>query len=110
MGETAGVTQDVGSDPTVSGESDISSAHLCALCGEVIGEWMGWDKVDKPATAAVENREQERKQKQKQVEATRTQQMTQRQHHISWLQRFADWDEGDMEEEEEEDQEEDGFS
>lgn len=29
VGETAGVTQDVGSDPTVGGE-----CHFCTLCGE----------------------------------------------------------------------------
>lgn len=39
MGETAGVTQDVGSDPTVS-----SHLYSCTFCGEEIG--LSRDKDD----------------------------------------------------------------
>ena len=36
VGETAGVTQDVGSDPTVGDPSDIS--FCCTLCGQELEE------------------------------------------------------------------------
>ncbi len=39
VGETAGVTQDVGSDPTVGGpDSDPDVHHCCTLCGMELGE------------------------------------------------------------------------
>lgn len=37
VGETAGVTQDVGSDPTV-GDPDRDLYHCCTLCGTELGE------------------------------------------------------------------------
>ena len=40
VGETAGVTQDVGSDPTV-GDPDPDVYHCCTLCGMVLGEEEG---------------------------------------------------------------------
>ena len=41
VGETAGVTQDVGSDPTVS-----SHLYSCTLCGEEIGLSPDTDDID----------------------------------------------------------------
>lgn len=46
VGETAGVTQDVGSDPTVS-----SHLYSCALCGEEIGSWL--DKEDRDDASSL---------------------------------------------------------
>ena len=43
VGETAGVTQDVGSDPTV-GDPDFDVYHCCTLCGmELEEEEGGWE-------------------------------------------------------------------
>lgn len=42
VGETAGVTQDVGSDPTV-GDPDPDVDRCCTLCGMDLGE-EGWEE------------------------------------------------------------------
>lgn len=43
VGETAGVTQDVGSDPTV-GDPDPDVYHCCTLCGMELEEEEGWEE------------------------------------------------------------------
>lgn len=46
MGETAGVTQDVGSDPTVS-----SHLYSCTFCGKEIG--LRLDKEDRDGASSL---------------------------------------------------------
>lgn len=51
MGETAGVTQDVGSDPTVS-----SHLYFCTFCGEEIGLWPDKDDRDDASSLVGTNK------------------------------------------------------
>lgn len=51
VGETAGVTQDVGSDPTVS-----SHLYSCTLCGEEIGLSPDTDDIDDASSLVGTNK------------------------------------------------------
>ena len=55
VGETAGVTQDVGSDPTV-GDPDPDVCHCCTLCGMELGE-----EEEEKEEGVLEGREHEGK-------------------------------------------------
>lgn len=56
VGETAGVTQDVGSDPTV-GDPDPDVYHCCTLCGMELEEEGWWEE------GVVKGKEREEKKK-----------------------------------------------
>ncbi len=59
VGETAGVTQDVGSDPTVGGpDPDPDVCHCCTLCGMELGEEQ---EQKEEGEGVVEGREHEDK-------------------------------------------------
>lgn len=51
VGETAGVTQDVGSDPTVS-----SQLYSCIFCGEELGLWLDKEDQDDASSLVGKNR------------------------------------------------------
>ena len=80
VGETAGVTQDVGSDPTVGHQSGtLSQIPLCTLCGKI--SWCGACQFGEPAVEA-------------QVEVVNTTENS-----AGWHALVQDWGEDDMDDE-----------
>lgn len=57
VGETAGVTQDVGSDPTVGDPDDL---NCCTLCGMLLGE-EGWEERIGRGGVNEEDKEKEKR-------------------------------------------------
>ena len=85
-GETAGVTQDVGSDPTVCPDHYTLHFSLCTLCGKLLHCQLCGD--DKPKDGTVKGEVQSRS---KVEEDTENGDRRENWHHI-----FQDWGEDDL--------------